>query len=434
MRLNSDFETPREILEDGSEPIHGFSPPYSHLEYFFCRWPLDYPTLPESIIKFSFVRNPYDRFYSFFKSKISGGQSPGKYYEKYGIKRGCTFDECVNKITTLDPDHLEHHSAPQTMLLFDGCDLLVDFVGKVENFSFDWPVIQKLVGTNLTLERANVSEGKKEVVYTDELKKKIYDYYYYDFKVLGYNSELEILDEQSNREELNKNHRHYLNHYNLDELRERIFTSNKKVRDLADSFCRDRIKLERFLNHQNELLHELLLKKTSYLDSEIDKQKNTQYVFDNELKKSDNEIKKTQLKLEQTQQEFKNYFQKSEKRTESIIYKTASLESHLVRLVLTLYVRTRKSIWWRLYRFLWYPKRKEIKCLRDSGLVDPHYYFKTYPDAITGGMTAAEHYVRYGAMEGRNPSENFNTLKYLVEHPEITKIGLNPLVHYIMNR
>jgi hypothetical protein len=72
--------------------------------------------------------------------------------------------------------------------------------------------------------------------------------------------------------------------------------------------------------------------------------------------------------------------------------------------------------------------------LRSSGLVDPHYYFTNYPDTIKGGITAADHYVCYGAQEGRNPSGNFNTLQYLTEHPGVAYDGLNPLVHFILHR
>jgi hypothetical protein len=76
MRKEKKFTPPREKLPDGSQIIHGFYPQYSHINYFFRRWPTSFPPLPDTFIKFSFVRNPYDRFYSFYKSKIRDGQEP----------------------------------------------------------------------------------------------------------------------------------------------------------------------------------------------------------------------------------------------------------------------------------------------------------------------------------------------------------------------
>ena len=72
--------------------------------------------------------------------------------------------------------------------------------------------------------------------------------------------------------------------------------------------------------------------------------------------------------------------------------------------------------------------------LRNSGFVDQHYYFTTYPDTVHAGITAAAHYVRHGAQEGRNPSDTFNTLSYLAEHPEVVRRGINPLTDFVLNQ
>ena len=85
MRNDDNFTPPRKKLVDGSSPIHGFDPPYAHIEYFFKRWPLNLPPLPDSFITFTFVRNPYDRILSFYRSKIVNMQSPGQYYEKLSL-------------------------------------------------------------------------------------------------------------------------------------------------------------------------------------------------------------------------------------------------------------------------------------------------------------------------------------------------------------
>lgn len=102
--------------------------------------------------------------------------------------------------------------------------------------------------------------------------------------------------------------------------------------------------------------------------------------------------------------------------------------------ILTSYLHSRKNIWKKLFRFIIYRGKSEIKMLIKAGLVDAAYYFDKYPDTIKGGMSATEHYVRYGAQEGRNPLDDFNTVQYLVEHPEVVYTGVNPLIHRYLRR
>ena len=105
----------------------------------------------------------------------------------------------------------------------------------------------------------------------------------------------------------------------------------------------------------------------------------------------------------------------------------------LYRNVLVTYRQARKSYWKFFWRLLRFPRLREVKIVRNSDLVDSHYYFETYPHAITAGLSAAEHYVRYGAQQGLNPSAEFNTQQYLAEYPEAAHKGINPLVHFILS-
>jgi hypothetical protein len=47
------------------------------------------------------------------------------------------------------------------------------------------------------------------------------------------------------------------------------------------------------------------------------------------------------------------------------------------------------------------------------------------------GVDPAEHYLRFGAAEGRNPSPKFDTVYYLESNPDVAAAGVNPLLHYI---
>jgi hypothetical protein len=82
--------------------------------------------------------------------------------------------------------------------------------------------------------------------------------------------------------------------------------------------------------------------------------------------------------------------------------------------------------------------RKELRLKHDveiicaSGLFDPEWYLRVYPDVAAAGEDPLIHYLRKGVVEGRNPNPRFNTDAYLRRYPDVAAMGLNPLVHYAM--
>ena len=74
---------------------------------------------------------------------------------------------------------------------------------------------------------------------------------------------------------------------------------------------------------------------------------------------------------------------------------------------------------------------KQINVIRRSGLFDFTYYYNNYPDIANSGANGIIHYVQYGALEGRNPSNNFNTKIYLYKYSDVRQSKINPLFHYI---
>ncbi|WP_303427869.1 glycosyltransferase family 2 protein [Shimia thalassica] len=49
------------------------------------------------------------------------------------------------------------------------------------------------------------------------------------------------------------------------------------------------------------------------------------------------------------------------------------------------------------------------------------------------GLDSAEHYLKYGASMGRNPGKNFDTKFYVSTYPEVSEMGINPLLHYVLH-
>ena len=74
----------------------------------------------------------------------------------------------------------------------------------------------------------------------------------------------------------------------------------------------------------------------------------------------------------------------------------------------------------------WY----QIMQIMNSGLFGYAYYLDTYPDVKNAGVNPLVHYYYHGCKEGRNPSENFDTIFYMSKY-KVQIASENPLIHYI---
>ncbi|URQ74230.1 MAG: class I SAM-dependent methyltransferase [Candidatus Ochrobactrum gambitense] len=72
-----------------------------------------------------------------------------------------------------------------------------------------------------------------------------------------------------------------------------------------------------------------------------------------------------------------------------------------------------------------------MNVLKNSELFDETWYLEQYPDVKLSAMDPVEHYLYYGASEGRNPSRHFNTKLYFYKNSDVKKSGMNPLYHFI---
>lgn len=75
--------------------------------------------------------------------------------------------------------------------------------------------------------------------------------------------------------------------------------------------------------------------------------------------------------------------------------------------------------------------RSDTTLIKKSGCFDVEYYLADNPDVLGAGIDPVAHYLRYGAMEGRNPSLSFSTVAYLADNMDVALAGINPLVHAI---
>ncbi|RFA28007.1 hypothetical protein CAI21_13915 [Alkalilimnicola ehrlichii] len=73
-----------------------------------------------------------------------------------------------------------------------------------------------------------------------------------------------------------------------------------------------------------------------------------------------------------------------------------------------------------------------IELIKASALFDETWYQATYPDVVMLGMPPIEHYLRVGALLGRDPGPGFSTNAYLRANRDVAEAGMNPLYHYVL--
>ena len=74
---------------------------------------------------------------------------------------------------------------------------------------------------------------------------------------------------------------------------------------------------------------------------------------------------------------------------------------------------------------------EQLRVLTETSLLDGPWYLQSYPDVGAAGMDPAAHYLKYGALMGRDPGPDFSTRFYLKRNRDVGPTKINPLVHYL---
>lgn len=73
-----------------------------------------------------------------------------------------------------------------------------------------------------------------------------------------------------------------------------------------------------------------------------------------------------------------------------------------------------------------------IKKILELNIFNEKYYLNKYPEVKKVNVNPLIHYLKIGANENKNPSPVFDTEFYKTRFPEIKKNNLNPLIHYTL--
>jgi hypothetical protein len=77
------------------------------------------------------------------------------------------------------------------------------------------------------------------------------------------------------------------------------------------------------------------------------------------------------------------------------------------------------------------PAQALLRAVAESPLFNRDWYLTRYPDVVAAGLDPAEHYVSFGAAEGRSPGPDFDPSAYLYRNPDVAATGVNPVLHYV---
>ncbi|PWC26374.1 hypothetical protein CR165_23575, partial [Pseudoroseomonas aestuarii] len=66
-----------------------------------------------------------------------------------------------------------------------------------------------------------------------------------------------------------------------------------------------------------------------------------------------------------------------------------------------------------------------------NALFDTTFYLAHNPDVATAGGDPLQHFMRFGAAEGRDPNSHFDVSFYLNQNPDVLAAGVNALEHYM---
>lgn len=165
-----------------------------------------------------------------------------------------------------------------------------------------------------------------------------------------------------------------------------------------------------------------------------------------ELADKTERAEQTTVSLREAEQDSKNYYEKfkqEQAKTEQFRDGLARVQQHLLELRLketskkpiakSQKVKNKLLNVKKIDRCIPNWLNEQIQQVEHSPLFDKEWYLQQYPDLAKLDIDPAEHYVRYGGFENRNPGPNFDTKFYTRKYPDVLVEGMNPLLHYILH-
>jgi len=192
---------------------------------------------------------------------------------------------------------------------------------------------------------------------------------------------------------------------------------NKKIEEssrLAESHEQQNESLRESIGKQTQQIHDLLEQKRTIQSETTISQKKLQ----RELKKSQNELNLFKATNAAYIQKINNLESEMTTIKESVMWKTSAPIRALSN-VISKKDRKKQSL------------QQDMALIMSSKYFDMKWYLKNYPDVAAANINPAEHYLKFGAKEGRYCGPIFDAIWYLNKYSDVAESGMNPLLHFI---
>ncbi|MEL7043679.1 MAG: sulfotransferase family 2 domain-containing protein [Pseudomonadota bacterium] len=140
---------------------------------------------------FTYVRNPIDKFLSYYRDKFLGAREQGfelPHLEQLGFSPSMDIDDVVEHMLRVPVDKMEHHAQPQHRIVAPQSTYVAEFTGQVEGMDESWQYVQALSLCEFSVARARNTTDRESS--PNELREqtmsKLVAYYDTDFDVFGY--------------------------------------------------------------------------------------------------------------------------------------------------------------------------------------------------------------------------------------------------------
>jgi len=154
------------------------------------------PACPMGVLRFSFVRNPYHRLLSFYRTKVLRMADPEPHVNatlrRMGLREGMSFAAMLDVLATVPPREMDLHCAPQVLFLYHRGRPVVDVIGRLESLREDWSGLEARCGVHAAVLQEN-SKDSIELAgeYRDHgVRAAAHRLYRADFDTFGYADEL----------------------------------------------------------------------------------------------------------------------------------------------------------------------------------------------------------------------------------------------------
>ena len=146
-------------------------------------WRLTDEEIKDKYFVFVFVRNPFERLVSGWKSFLE--KTPP--YVHTDFKMFIKNNDGKSWLTKDGLTQNDHWSPLCHYVEYKDKNKFVDFIGRFENLNYDWEYVAKKINLNTTLPKVNSSSHSYyRNYYDDEIKELVSEFYKRDFDLLGY--------------------------------------------------------------------------------------------------------------------------------------------------------------------------------------------------------------------------------------------------------